>query len=137
MGLFSISIFSKCLNWLIESKFSVSCIFCFDEGFCLSLSSFLFGEESVEVSGLIKDLLSFDIVLEGDFAFGHFIGRMVDVISVFSFSSVSPGEVCVWADVFTLSAARFPNVVGTSGTLVLSSEARILLIKLSKSPGSS
>ena len=67
--------FSKCLNLLIDSIFSVSCIF------CLPLSTFLFGEESVEVDGFIGDLLSFDFVLEEDFAVEHFIGHVITVFS--------------------------------------------------------
>ena len=42
-GLFSISIFSSCLDLLSVSIFSVSCNFSFD--FCLSWRGFLFGEE--------------------------------------------------------------------------------------------
>ena len=79
-GLLSVSIFSYSLNIFIVS---VSCIFGFGVGFCLSLCVFLFGEESVEVGGCMGDLLSFDLVLI-DFVTGCFIGCVVDVIAFFS-----------------------------------------------------
>ena len=75
--------FLKSLNLLLDSTFSVSCIFCFDVVFCLSLRTFLFGEVSVEVGGLSGDLLSFDLVLEGDFSVTHLNGCVVGVISIF------------------------------------------------------
>ena len=37
---------------------------------------------SVEVGGLIGDLLSFDLVLEGDFSVAHLTGRVIGVISI-------------------------------------------------------
>ena len=40
-----------------------------------------FVEESVEVGGRIEDLLSFDLILVGDFITGCFIGRVVGVIA--------------------------------------------------------
>ena len=61
-GLFSTSIFSKSLNSLLDSTFSVLCIFCFDVDFCLSLRTFLFGEVSVKVGSLMGDLLSLPAV---------------------------------------------------------------------------
>ena len=70
-GLFSISIFSKILNLLLESTFSLSTVFCFGVIFVLSFCSFLFGKVSVEVGGLIGDLLSFGLVLT------HLIGCVV------------------------------------------------------------
>ena len=66
-GLFSISIFSKILNLLLTSKFSLSTFFCLGVIFVLSFCSFLFGEVSIEVGGLIGDLLSFGLVLEDTF----------------------------------------------------------------------
>ena len=75
-GLFSISIFSKILNLLLESTFSLSTVFCFGVIFVLSFCSFLFGDVSVEVGGLIEDLLSF-VVLEGDYSVAHLIGCVV------------------------------------------------------------
>ena len=67
---------------LLDSTFSVLCIFCFDVVLCLSFRTFLFGDVSVEVGGLIGDLLSFDLVLEGDFSVAHSTGRVVVVISI-------------------------------------------------------
>ena len=60
--MFSVSIFSKIFNLLLASTFS----FCFGLTFGLSFCSFLFGEVSVELGGLIGDLLSFGLVFEGD-----------------------------------------------------------------------
>ena len=57
------------LNLLFESTFSLSTVFCFGIIFVLSFCSFLFGEVSVQVGGLIGDLLSFGVVLEGDFRY--------------------------------------------------------------------
>ena len=74
-GLLSVSIFSNSLNLFIVSVFSVSCIFGFGVGFCLSLSVFIFfefGEESVEAGGHIGDLLPLDLII-GDFVTGCFI----------------------------------------------------------------
>ena len=61
----------------------------------LFLRTFLFGEVSVEVGGLIGDLLSFDLVLEDDFSIAHLTGRAVCVISTFFsfFSSIFSVEV--------------------------------------------
>ena len=39
--------------------------------------SFLFEEVSVELGGLIEDLLSFGLVLEGDFSMTHLVGCVV------------------------------------------------------------
>ena len=84
-GLFSISIFSKILNLLLNSTFSLSTVFCFGVIFVLSFGSFSFGEVSVEVGGLIGDLLSFGLVLEGDFSVTHLIGCVVgDSFMLFS-----------------------------------------------------
>ena len=66
-GLLFVSIFSNSLNLFIASINSDSCIFCFEVSFCLSLSVFLFGKVSVEAGGCIGDLLSFGLVLLGDF----------------------------------------------------------------------
>ena len=123
-GLFSISILSKILNLLRESTFSLLTVFCFGVIFVLSFCSFLFGEVSVEVGGLIGDLLSFGFVLKGDFSVIHLIGCVVgDSFMLFSWS-----EVWVCSGVFTLSATRSAFVVGVSGFLLVSSEALISLI---------
>ena len=96
----------------------------------------LFGEESVDAGGRIGDLLSFDVVLLGDFVTGGFIGSVVGVIAVFSSVSVFPNRACVWADDSPLFSARSTDVVDISVGLVVSSETLILLMKLSQSPGS-
>ena len=90
LELLSVSIFSNCLNLDIPSVFAVSCIFGFGVGFCLSLSDFLFGEESVEAGVHIGGLLSFDLILLGDFVTKCFIGHVFGVIAVFSSVSVFP-----------------------------------------------
>ena len=56
---------------------------------------FLCGEESVEAGGRIEDLLSFDLLLVGDFVTEVFIGRVVGVIAAFSSLTVFPIRVCV------------------------------------------
>ena len=89
----------------------------------------LVGEESVETGDRIGDLLSFDQILVGDFVTGCFIGRVVGVIAVFSSVSIFPNRVCIWEDDSSLFSAR-------SAALVVLSEALILLMKLSQSPGS-
>ena len=126
--LFSISIFSKILNLLLESTFSLLTVFCFGVIFVLSFCSFLFGEVSVEVGGLIGDLLSFGLVLEGDLSVTHLIGCVVDDSSMNFSRSVLTVEVCECAGVFTLSATRSAFVVGVSGILLVSSEVLISLI---------
>ena len=135
-GLLSLSIFSNSLHLFVVSVFSVSCIFDFGVSFCLSLSAFLYGEESVEAGCRIGDLLSFDLILVGDFITGCFISCVVGVIAIFSSVSVFSNRVCVWADDSSLFSARSTDVVGVSAALVVSSEALILLMKLSQSPGS-
>ena len=107
-GLFSVSIFSKILNLLLASTFS----FCFGVIFVLSFCSFLFGEVSVELGGLIGDLLSFGLVLEGDFSVTHLVGCVVGDSSMLFSRSVLTVEVCECAGVFTLSATRSAFVVG-------------------------
>ena len=62
---------------LFESTFSLSTVFGFGVIFVLSFCSFLFGEVSVEVGDLIGDLLSFGLVLEGDFSVTHLIACVV------------------------------------------------------------
>ena len=59
--------------------------FSFWSNFCLVLSfcSFLFGEVSIEVGGLIRDLLSFGLVLEGDFSVTLLIGCVVGDSSIY------------------------------------------------------
>ena len=96
---------------------------------------FLFGEESVEAVGHIGDLLSFDLILI-DFVIWCFIICVVGVNAVFSSVSVFPNRVCVWADDSSLFSARSTDVVDVSAALVVSSEALILLMKLSQLPNS-
>ena len=76
--LLSVSIFSKSLNLVIVSVFSISCIFGIGVGFCLSLSVFiLFGEVSADAGGCVRDLLSFDLISVGDF-----VQRVLSVVCV-------------------------------------------------------
>ena len=112
-GLFSVSIFSKILNLLPASTFS----FCYGVIFVLSFCSFLFGEVSVELDGLIGDLLSFGLVLEGDFSVTHLVGCVVGDSPMLFSRSVFTVEVCECAGVFTLSATRSAFVVGVSEIL--------------------
>ena len=88
---------------------------------CLSLRIFylIFGEESVEAEGLIGYLLSFNIILLGDFVTGCFIGRVIDVIAVFSSFSVFYNLVCVYADDSPFSSARSNDVVDASSALMI------------------
>ena len=65
----------------------------------MSFCSFLFGEVSVEVGGLIGDLLFFGLVLEGDFSVTHLIGFVVGDSSTLYSWSVLPVEVWVRAGV--------------------------------------
>ena len=123
-GLFSVSIFSKIFNLLLASTFS----FCFGLIFVLSFCGFLFGEVSVELGGLIGDLLSFGLVLEGDFSVTHLVGCVVGDSSMFFSRSVLTVEVCECAGVFTLSATRSAFVDGVSEILLVSREALISLI---------
>ena len=81
-------------------------------------------------------LLSFDLILVGDFVTGCFIGSEVGVIAVFSSVSYFPNQVCVWVDDSSLFSARSTDIVDVSAALVVSSEALILLMKLSQLPGS-
>ena len=97
----------------------------------MSLNVFLFGEEFVETGGCIEDLLSFDLILVGDFVTRCFISRVVGVIDIFSSVSAFPNRVCVWADDSSLFPARSTDVVVVSAALVVSSEALILSMKLS------
>ena len=116
--------FSKIFYLLLASTFS----FCFRVIFVLSFCSFLFGAVSVEVGGLIGDLLSFGLVLEGDFSVTHLLGCVVgDSFMLFS-RSVLTVEVCECAGVFTLTATRSAFVVGVSEILLVSREALISLI---------
>ena len=94
---------------------------------------FLFGKESVEAGGRIRDILSFDLFLVGDFVTWCFIDRMVGAITVFSSVLVFPNRVCVWADDSSLFSARSADVVDLSAALGVSSKALILLMKLSGS----
>ena len=64
------------------------------------------------------------------------MARVVGFIAVFSSVSVFPIRFCVSADDFSLLSARSTDVVDASATLVVSSEALILLMKLSQSPRS-
>ena len=97
---------------------------------------FLFREESIEAGGRIGDLLSFDLILAGDFVTGCFINRVVGVIAVFSSVSVFPNQVCVRADDSSLFSARSTDVADASAALLASSKTLILLMKLFQSPGS-
>ena len=123
-GLFSISIFSKIFNLLFASTFS----FWFRVIFVLSFCRFLFGAVSVELGGLIGDLLSFGLVLEGDFSVTHLVGCVVGDSSMLFSWSVLTVEVCECAGVFPLFAARSAFVVGVSEILLVSREALISLI---------
>ena len=78
----------------------------------------------VEAGGRIGDLLSFDLNLTG-----RFIGRMIGVIVVFSSASVFPN----WVYDSSLFSARSTYIVVASVGLAVSSEALILLMKLSQS----
>ena len=75
---------------LLASTFS----FRFGLIFFLSFCSFLFGEVSVELGGLIGDLLSFGLVLEGDFSVTHLVGCVVGDSSMLFSRSVLTVEVC-------------------------------------------
>ena len=88
----------------------------------------MFGEVSVELGGLIWDLLSFGLVLEGDFSVIHLVGCVVGDSSMLFSTSVLTVEVCECAGVFTLSATRSDFVVGVSEILLVSREALISLI---------
>ena len=66
--------------------------------------------------------------------YGCFISHVVGVIAVFSLVSVFSNW--VWADNSSLFSARSTDVVDAFETLVVSSEALILLMKLSQSFGS-
>ena len=87
------------------------------------------------MGGGIGDLLTFDLILI-DFATECFISRVVGVIAIFSSVSVFPNRVCVWVDDSSLFSARSTDVVDISAALMVSSEALILLMKLSQSPDS-
>ena len=127
-GPLSVFISSNSQNLFIISVFSVSGIFWSWCSFLFIFKCFFFsfGEDYLETRGCIGDLLSFDLILVGDFVTWCIIGRVVGVIAAFSSVSVFLNSVCVWADDSSLFSAKSSDVVGVSAALVVSSEAFIL-----------